>query len=308
MATVLITGGTGLVGKRLTQLLLQRGYEVIVLTRNAGKHKSNNGVHYADWNVEQGTIDKLAVSQADYIVHLAGANVAEKRWTEKRKVEIRKSRTESSSLLVQTLKENANQVKAVISASAVGWYGADNAQSLQHGFTEDQPPATDFLGEVCQQWEAGISPVTALGKRLVILRTGIVLSKDGGVIPAFLTPIKFGVATVLGKGDQIISWIHIDDLCNMYIQAIENERMQGVYNAVAPKPVSTEILTKTIARTVKGKAFISMHVPAWLLKIVLGEMSVEVLRSIKASSRKIEQSGFTFLHPEVTAAVQHALR
>ncbi len=308
MATVLITGGTGLVGKRLTQLLLQRGYEVIVLTRSAGKHPKQPGLHYAAWNVEEGTFDKLAVSQVDYIVHLAGANVAEKRWTDKRKQEIRKSRTESSSLLVHTLQTTTNKVQAVVSASAVGWYGADNAQSLQHGFTEEAPAATDFLGNVCEQWEAGIQPVTTLGKRLVILRTGIVLSKHGGVIPAFLTPIKFGLATILGKGSQIISWIHVDDLCNMYIQALENGHLQGVYNAVAPNPASTETLTKAIARTVKGKAFISMHVPAWLLKIVLGEMSVEVLRSIKASSRKIQQSGFTFLHTEVTAAVQDALR
>jgi uncharacterized protein len=305
MPAVLITGGTGLIGKALSELLLQRGYKVIVLTRAVPKQipAKDTGVSYAIWNVAKQTIDIDAVQKADYIIHLAGAGVADKRWTKKRKKEIITSRTKSSSLLVKTLKENSNQVKAVISASAIGWYGADPTIPNPHPFTETNPADENFLGETCRQWEESIEPVVKLGKRLVKMRTGIVLSKEGGALNEFMKPLRFGIATILGNGKQVISWIHIDDQCRMYLQAIEDEKMEGVYNAVAPKPVNNKELTLRLAKAVKNKFYIPIYVPSFILKLVLGQLSIEVLKSATVSAEKIRSAGFVFQYPTIDAAL-----
>ncbi len=276
MPTALITGGTGLIGKQLTNMLVKKGYEVIIMSREE-KLGTQQHVSYAVWNVEQQTIDMDAVNKADYIIHLAGAGVAEKRWTEKRKEEIVGSRTKSSALIVKALGGGSNKVKAVIAASAIGWYGPDPS-THKEGFEEMDAPYNDFLGETCKLWEESMEPLTKLSKRLVKLRTGIVLSKEGGALKEFMLPIKFGIAAILSGGKQMISWVHIDDLCRMYIDAMENENMQGCYNAVAPVPVSNKQLTFALAKKVRNKFFIPIHVPSFILKIVLGEMSI---RSIK---------------------------
>ena len=304
MKTVLLTGGTGLVGRSLTHHLIEKGYKVIILTRKlpAVVHEQ---VEYATWNVASKTIDLQAIQKADYVVHLAGAGVVDKRWTDAYKKEIKDSRTQSSALLVATLQNNTNKVKAVISASAVGWYGADTISAgKQHLFLETDKAAAGFLGETCKLWEESIEPVQQLGIRLVKLRTGIVLSNDGGALAEFKKPIKLGIAGILGNGKQIVSWIHIDDLCRMFIASIENDLMSGSYNAVAPEPVSNETLTLELAKQLKGKFFIPVHVPAFVLQIMLGESSVEVLKSTTVSCEKIRQSGFTFLHPDIENALQ----
>lgn len=307
MPTVLITGGTGTIGKRLNELLIQKGYDVIILTRHISKaHTAGSGTGYARWDIDKGEIDNEAVKKSDYIINLAGAGVADKRWTDDRKKEILESRTKTCALLVKALAEIPNNVKAVISASASGYYGTDNLLSLNDGFTEDDKPAGDFLGSVCKEWEESIEPVTAMGKRLVILRTGIVLSKKGGAYTEFARPLKFGVATILGNGKQIVSWIHEDDICNMYIHAMETESMSGPYNAVAPHPVSNKELVLAIARS-RNKFYIPVHVPTFALKLRLGEMSVEVLKSANLSSAKIQNEGYTFLYPEVTGASKSLL-
>lgn len=302
MATVLITGGTGLIGQALTNALLQKGYEVIILTRKAAGKKATTNLAYAEWNIATQTIDKDAVQRADYIVHLAGANVAEGRWTKKRKQEIVDSRVQSSALLIKALQENENSIKAVISASAIGWYGADGQPPNPSPFTEEANASNDFLGTTCVQWEQGIRPVADIGKRLVLLRTGIVLSNNGGAYAEFKKPLRFGVASVLGSGNQMVSWIHIDDVVNMYINAIENEQWHGVYNAVAPHPVSNKTLIQTIAKQ-RGGFYITVPVPELALKAALGEMSIEVLKSTTVSSKKIEQAGYTFSFPHIEAAV-----
>lgn len=301
MQTILITGGTGMIGEALTKALTAKGYAVIVLSRSKKKSDKLN-VSFAEWNVENQTIDLDAIKKADHIIHLAGANVAEKRWTKKRKQEILESRTKSGGLLLKALKENENKIKSFISASAIGWYGPDTKESLQKGFKEDALAYEDFLGQTCLQWEASTKEIEILGKRVVYLRTGIVLGKEGGALSEFKKPLKFGIASILGSGKQIISWIHIEDLCRMYIYAIENN-ISGIFNAVAPKPVSNKTLTLELAKKNRGKSFITMHVPSFILKIILGEMSVEVLKSATVNDDKIRNTGFKFLYPSLDAAL-----
>lgn len=304
MATVLITGGTGMIGRRLTQLLTAKGYEVIILTRQPPAAGSQPGpVSYANWDVNKQTINKEAIAKADHIIHLAGAGVADKRWSKERKQEIVNSRTQSSALIVKALAENPNKVKTVVSASAIGWYGADTGKSRQNGFSEEVPADTAFLGNTCRLWEESIDPVNKLGKRLVKLRTGIVLSNEGGAFPAFKKPLKGGLATILGSGKQVISWIHVDDLCRMFIYAIEKETMKGPYNAVAPHPVTNQYLTIALAKQVRGKFYIPVYVPAFILKIMLGEMSIEVLKAATVSCHKIQLAGFDFTYPTLEKAI-----
>lgn len=307
MATILITGGTGLVGKALGQALLKKGYQIIILSRNADKSSTIAGLSYALWNVEAQTIDRQAIEKADYIIHLAGAGVADKRWTKKRKEEIVESRVKSSQLIVDSLKTIPNKVQAVVSASAIGWYGADDlTPGKSTKFIESDPAANDFLGTTCKLWEESIEPVTQQGIRLVKLRIGIVLSKDGGALKEFIKPLKFGIASILGNGKQMISWIHIADLVNMFVFAIEKENMKGSYNAVAPQPVSNKELTLQLARS-RNKFFIPVHVPAFLLKMIIGEMSIEVLKSTTVSNDKISNDGFKFQFPDISVAVNNLL-
>ncbi len=304
MQTVLITGGTGLIGKAITTLLTDKGYHVILLTRKAPKEKSDApNIDFALWDIKKRTIDIKALQKADHVIHLAGAGVVDKKWTAAYKKEILESRTESSKLLITTLKNNSNKVKTIVSASAIGWYGEDAVKDGKV-FVETDAAATGFLGETCRLWEQSISQFEAPGKRLVKLRTGIVLSNNGGALAAFKKPIIFGVAGILGNGKQVVSWIHIDDLCRMYIVAIENDLLSGVYNAVAPEPVTNKTLTIELANTMKGKFYIPLHVPVFILKIMLGERSLEVLRSTTVSCTKIQQTGFTFLYPTIKTALK----
>ena len=309
MPTVIITGGTGLVGKALGHALLAKGYHIIILTRTlpSTDHspQSIKGIQYAKWDIESQTIDEKAIASADYIIHLAGAGVADKRWTKKRKQEIVDSRVKSCKLLADSLKTISNKVKAVVSASAIGWYGPDRILPNPTPFAESDPADESFLGSTCRQWEESIEPVTQSGKRLVKLRIGIVLSKDGGALKEFIKPLKFGVAAILGSGKQIISWIHIDDLVQLFITAMEIETWQGTYNAVAPNPVSNKELTLQLAKSRK-KFFIPIHVPTFVLKIMLGEMSVEILKSATVSSKKIQEAGFQYTFPVIKDALTNS--
>lgn len=305
MTTVLITGGTGMIGKALTHALVERNYKVIILSREpVGQQRTTNNISFAAWNISNQTIDSQAIQRTDYIIHLAGAGIADKRWTKKRKQEIADSRVKSGELLVKALQEIPNKVKALISASAIGWYGPDPVIPNPKPFTEDDPPDTSFLGDTCRQWEESTNPVSQMGKRAVKLRTGIVLSKDGGALQEFEKPLRFGIASILGNGRQVYSWIHIDDLVRLYISAIEDDNMRGVYNAVAPKPVTNKELVLQLARTKKGNFFIPIYIPSFALKIALGEMSIEVLKSATVSCDKIHYSGFTFLYPSLDAALK----
>ena len=305
MQTILITGGTGMVGQSLTNLLLNKGYQVIVLTRQQ-KKSSRLNFSFAQWDLNKGWIDPTALAAADYIIHLAGEGVADKRWTAARKKAILDSRVESSALLVKALKEQPNKVKAIVAASAIGWYGPDNEKSKQSGFVETDLVDSSFLGDTCRQWEESMHPVKAMGIRLVTIRIGIVFNKMGGALAEFIKPAKLGVAAILGDGKQVVSWIHQQDLNRLMLFALENEQVAGVYNAVAPDPVNNAILTKAIARRFHTWA-IPFHVPSFILKIMLGEMSIEILKSANVSASKIIEAGFSFDYASMDEALDDLL-
>jgi len=303
--TVLITGGTGLVGMALIPALLQRGYRLILLTRSLDMqtlpYADHSAVRYAHWDPRKGELDTRVLSQADHIVHLAGANVAEKRCTAARKKEIADSRVQSGRLLVDSLKKISHRPLSLVSASAIGWYGAD-AKDRSASFTESDLADTSFLGETCRQWEESTAAVTSLGVRRVVLRIGIVLSRKGGALPEFEKPLRFGIAPLLGSGKQIISWIQLEDLVSMILFSIEQSSVEGIYNATAPSPVSQQTLMIALARQ-RGQFFLPIPVPAFCLQVLMGEMSIEVLKSTTVSAAKVQQAGFHFRYPTIEEAL-----
>lgn len=311
METVLITGGTGMIGKALTEALSERGFGVIILTRQIPvtgpterPHEpgADSRISYATWDAEKQAIDKNAISKADHVIHLAGANFADKRWNEKTKNEIVSSRVDTAKLIIESLKSIPNKIKTVISASGISWYGADDKNKVKP-FVETDPPAVDFMATTCKLWEAAIEPATFLKKRLIKIRIGPVLSTTGGAYIEFKNPTRFGIAGIIGNGKQIVSWIHIDDLVRVILFALENEKMEGVYNAVAPEPASNKELVTKIAASNRGKSFIAVHAPAFALKIIYGEMINEILKSTTVSSAKLQQAGFIFQYPDLESAI-----
>jgi uncharacterized protein len=299
MDTVIITGGTGLIGTALSKFLASRGFQVIILSRNPKAHRSSSpGITYAAWNIVEQSANEEAFQKAKHIIHLAGAGVADKPWTEKRKKEILESRTNSSALLIKAISRIPNEIVSVVSASAIGWYKRNNSGQV----VETDPPDPGFLGETCRAWENSIKPVTELGKRLVILRTGIVLSNEGGAFPAFAKPVRYGIAGILGNGKQMISWIHIEDICRLYMEAMLNPSWSGIYNAVGPNPVNNRNFTLDLAKKMKGSFFIPIPVPDFLLRLMLGSRSEEVLKSSNVSANKLKQHGFQFIYPTIDAA------
>ena len=307
METVLISGGTGMIGSEIAQALLGKGYRVIILTRKLPhKNTLNENLAYALWNLREKTIDEEAIKSTDHILHLAGEGIADKRWTAKRKQQIVESRVKSGELLVEALKTIPHKVRTFTSAAATGWYGPDPVIPNPSPFIETSHSSDDFLGQTCRAWEASVQPVQALGIKLTIFRQGIVLSNKGGAMKRFKLPVRFGLATILGTGRQVISWIHIDDLVRLYINSIEKKSFSGIYNAVSPQPVSNKNFMLTLARKIKGRFFIPIYIPAFLLKLIYGELSIEVLKSVTVSSQKLKDAGFTFQYPSIDSALGSA--
>ncbi len=294
MASILISGGSGLVGNKLTSLLGQSDYGVAHLSRHK---QSQRAVETFQWDIKKGYLPQEALDGVKTIIHLAGAGIADKRWTEKRKEIIRNSRVESSKLIYKTLEQYENNVDTVISASAVGYYG-DTGDGLVR---EVDPSGNDFLGETCKAWEKEVLEIEKLGKRVVIIRIGIVLSKDGGALPQMAFPLKFKVGVYMGSGEQYMSWIHLDDLCGIFLKAVKDDNMQGIYNAVAPRPETNKQFAHQLSKTLGG--FFSLPAPSWGLKLLMGEMSKIVLNSNKVSSDKILESGYAFKYPTLKSAL-----
>ena len=293
MQKVLITGGTGLIGIKLSSLLHLKGYEVRILSRS---EKSNSHYKTFLWDVEQNSIDEKAFEDLDYIIHLAGAGIADKKWSKKRKQEIIESRVHSTSMLYNSVQKLQIPIKAFISASAIGYYGSITSDII---FEENHKPKNDFLSKVCRLWEESIFIFQQNKIRTVALRTGIVLSTDGGA----LKKMKTFIVTPLGNGKQYMPWIHIDDMCNMYIKAIEDNEFQGIYNAVAPDHQTNTEFSKAVAHIFK-RPFIPFGVPAFILKIIFGKMATIILNGSRVSTKKIEKSGFKFQFPKLEDALQ----
>ncbi|MFN3848722.1 MAG: TIGR01777 family oxidoreductase [Spirosomataceae bacterium] len=297
--SVLITGGTGLVGSRLTELLLKKGYEVAYLSRR--KEQIPN-VKVYQWDIAKGYIEDGAVESADYIVHLAGAGIADKRWSESRKKEIIDSRIQPVDLLKDKLTKS-NKLKAFVSASAIGFYGGDTGEER---IEENHAAGNDFLAECTKLWEKSADKIATLGIRTAKIRVGIVLSEKGGALPKLVQPIRLGFGAALGSGKQWMSWIHIDDLCNVFIKAIEDESMNGAYNAVAPNPVTNLEITKMAAKVLK-KPFWLPNVPSFVLKLIFGEMAVVVLGGSYVLNKRIAETDFRYKFTDVESALQDLL-
>ena len=296
MKKILISGGSGLVGKHLYWKLINKGYSVAVLSRTKIK---NADVKTYYWDLEKNEIEKEAIETADYIIHLAGANIGEKRWTKKRKKIILESRVKTAQLIFNAVKENKKKLTAYISASAVGYYGAITSENI---FTEDDLSYPDFLGETCRKWEEAADNFETLGIRTVKIRTGLVLAKNKGSLSKIAKPVKFGIGSALGNGQQFIPWIHIDDLCNIYIKAIEDNAISGVYNAVATEHITNTAFTKTLAH-ILNKPFFFPNIPSFVLKLIYGKMAEILLKGSKVSSQKIINSGYQFKFPTLESAL-----
>ena len=289
MAKILITGGTGLVGTRLTQLLIERKHDVRVLSRSP--RLENEFM----WDISKGFIADKATENIEYIIHLAGAGIADKRWTKERKKVIIASRVDTANLVFQKIKEKNISLKGFISSSGSNYYGATTTAIIHK---ESDPAGIDFLGVVCQEWEAAATQFEKRDIPVTILRTGVVLSKKGGALEKMKTP----VISPLGSGKQFMPWIHIDDLCAMFIKTVE-ENISGVYNAVAPEHSNSNAFSKTLAKVLK-RVFIPIAVPGFLLKLVFGELAVILLQGSRLSSKKITDTGFSFKYDTLKKALE----
>ena len=279
MSKILITGGTGLVGTRLTQILMERNHDVVILSRNP-KNKNE-----FKWDISKNYVDTAAFKNVDYVIHLAGAGIADERWSDDRKKMIIDSRVETANLIFNTIKENNINIKGFISASGIGYYGAVTTTTI---FEETAPVGSDFLGEVCQKWEDAAHQFENLNIPVTILRTGIVLAKNGGALDKMKTP----VISPLGSGKQYLAWIHIDDLCEIFIQSIA-ANLTGVFNAVAPEHHTSTTFSKALAKSIK-RPYLGVSVPSFMLKLLFGELAVILLEGSRISAKKIEKNGFSF--------------
>ncbi|GAA3781133.1 TIGR01777 family oxidoreductase [Flavobacterium ginsengiterrae] len=294
---VLLTGGSGFIGSYLTNLLIGAGYTVSVLSRN--NKENTDTITYYKWDLNKNYIDENAVLNADYIIHLAGEGIVEKRWTEKRKKAIIKSRVKPIDLIFSVLEKNNKKLNAFISASAVGIYGAVTSHKI---CTEDTPAANDFLGKTCQIWEHASDKIEALGIRTVKIRTGIVFGKDEGFLKKVSPSFKSGFGVALGTGKQYLPWIHIEDLCQIYCKSVTDDQMHGPYNAAVTDNTTNERFSRILA-SLYGYAIWLPKIPPFILRLVLGEMSEAVLKGQRVSSEKIQRTGFEFQFTDLEKAL-----
>lgn len=295
---VIIGGGSGLIGRALTQRLQTEGYEVTWLSRSTGRRE----VQTIGWNPVEGLFPGEEIKEFDHFINLAGAGIADQKWTTQRKKLITQSRVQPNLLFAEALKEGKGNLKSYISSSAIGIYG----DSGSHWLTEEDTVASSgFLHESCSKWENSIQKVAEQGLRTAWLRTGIVLSPKGGALEKMLLPLKFGVSGYFGSGNQYYSWIHIDDMVDLYIKAMRSD-WSGPYNAVAPQPVRMKEFSKVLAEASKGYQFV-LPVPAIGLKVAMGEMSRVLLNSNRVSAQKVLDNGFVFRFERLKEALNDLL-
>ncbi len=299
MKNIIIAGGTGLVGQRLTRILKQEGYTVSWLSRDTNRKTDTKCIY---WNPTKGEMDTASIPPNSILINLAGGNVAEGRWTQKRKNILIESRVKGNQLIRQKIESGDLQIDSYISASAIGIYGEKGDQICQ----ESIPAGKGFLSECTIKWEDAIQEVQNTGVRTVVFRIGIVLSSQGGALEKMMLSFKGGMGNWFGKGDQWYSWIHMDDLCGMFLHAIRTDSLSGIFNAVAPHPATNKQLIKSIGKA-KGKSFIYAPVPTFVIRTIMGEMADIVLTGTKVDASKIIGSGFTFKFPELIPALKDLL-
>lgn len=296
---VLITGANGLVAKELSKKL-EKDYTVRFLTRK--KQNSND----FEWDIKKGIIDEKAFESVSHIIHLAGANISEKRWTDERKKELISSRVDSAALLLKTLQKNNIRLKSFISASGINYYGTKTTEKI---FTENDGPGNDFLSEVVILWEKAADDFKEqnVAERVVKVRTAVVLSEKDGALKKVLPPVKMGIGSPIGTGKQYMPWIHINDICSIYEFALKNSKLDGAFNANSPQHTTNENLTKNMAEVLHKPLFMP-NVPAFVLKLMFGELSEALLEGSRASSEKIQKAGFQFEFPELKRALEDLLK
>lgn len=296
---VLITGANGMIARELAKKI-EKEYEVRFLTRK--KEKANE----YEWDVRNGVIDERALENVSHIIHLAGANISEKRWTTERKKELISSRVDSAALLRNALKKNKIKLKSFISASGINFYGTETTEKI---YTENDQPGNDFLSEVVVLWERAADDFKEqnLAERIVKVRTAVVLSEKDGALKKMVPPIQYYIGSPLGSGKQYMPWIHIEDICTLYAFALKNDAIEGSYNAVSPQHVTNKDLTKEIAG-VLNKPLLMPNVPGFVLKLIFGELASAILEGSRASSQKIQDAGFRFKFPDLKNALQDLLK
>ena len=292
---ILISGASGLVGQRLRQRCLTLGYDVSSLVRTPSANS-----HEIEWSVTNGIINPAQAEGYDAVVHLAGDNIAGARWTEAKKEAIRASRVVGTTALVRSLLGLAHPPGVFICASATGFYGDRGSEPL----TEASPPGIGFLSEISREWEQACQPLKDAGLRVINLRIGIVLSRDGGALAKMLLPFKLGLGGILGSGRQFMSWISLEDLVSVIERCLSDRTLSGPINAVSPGPVTNREFTKALGQAVHRPTI--CRVPAWVLRLVLGEMAdALLLSSTRVIPAKLLDDHFEFRHKTIDAALRH---
>lgn len=299
MADFVLAGGSGFVGKNLTQRLLQEGHRVYILSTQRRSSTLRN-VTYVHWDTEAGVMDSSFQLAECHLINLAGAGVADKRWTSARKAELLSSRINSLNTLYYAIQRGQLQTDHLVSASAIGYYGNHTGLCNEETAGDDS-----FLSLICREWEAAALRFSELNMSVGLVRIGIVLGKEGGALKEFLKPLRFGVAGIPSDGEQVYSWIHENDLVRALYFLSENKK-PGIFNVVAPNPCTVNHLFDRILAYHRGAA-VKIHAPSWALKLMLGEMSVEVLKSARVSSERLEKSGFTFHYPDADTCMKQLL-
>lgn len=296
---VLITGAGGMIARKLSKKL-EKEYTVRFLTRKK-KHDNN-----FEWDIKNATMDESALDNISHIIHLAGANISEKRWTKERKRELISSRVDSAGLLLKTLKKKKIKLKSFISASGINYYGTVTTERI---YSENDPPGNDFLSEVVVLWERAADDFKEqnLAERVVKVRTAVVLSREDGALKKMVPTIQYGIGSALGSGKQYMPWIHIEDICSIYEASLKDTTIDGAYNAVSPQHTTNENLTKKIAEVLHKPLFMP-HVPAFVLKLIFGELADALLEGSRASSQKIQETGFQFKFPDLKMALENLLK
>ncbi len=300
MQTILITGGTGSIGRHLTSILIEKGFTIIWLTR---KILVNDHIEQYLWDWKNKEIDHKAIEKADIIIHLAGANINGKRWNHAWKKEIYDSRIKSTNFLFDVLSNQTHHIETFISASAVGYYDIGTTDKI---FYETDLPASNFLGNTCADWEKSVNKISNLNIRTVNIRTGVVLDRDSETFQKLCFPVRWGMGAAIGTGKQYFPWIHLDDLCGIYLKAITDETIQGAYNAVAPCYLTNYELMKILSEKMKRPFFLP-NIPAFIIKLIFGEFADSLLHGSRISSEKIIHAGYKFKYENIEIAMKNLL-